>query len=615
MLWSGLVFFGSDRFVGNHALSSLHHLITLLHQQRKRLLDTFDIIHTIHTSKINFQNIMSAIAITTSTDAMDVEAVVTSNTKVTAEIVDVAEVMEEVEVEEEEDIGELQEQYDTAMKVYNTQCTSTELLMKDMTVVPTLISIIENMNYIGTNATQLKERSIYTLVRIYCQMNQAVTHIPSFLQRNETKFLSTISKAKTAKLVRQILDIVTSNNVLLSSASSVSVGSSTSTNTTTAAATTGAINTPSTSALTTGPDTIVTVPIADQESVTRSILGWCKEQKRSFLRQRVEAKLAYILYMQGRYTESLAMVDTLLHELKQLDDKQLLVEIHLLESQLYFSIRNISKSKAALTASRTAANAIYVSPVQQAALDSQSGTIHTEETDYSTAHSYFLEAFEQLDQMNDYTAALKALKYMMLCKILDGLKIILDPKTSKTVSSGSSSSSSDGMTTSNMLTGKQAVKYAGKDLEAMQAIGKAVSNRNLKELHAVFESYPEQLATDLLIQHHIQILQEQLLESNLLRIVEPYSCVELEFISNKIELSVSVTERKLSQMILDGTLNGILDQGKGQLILYETVEGSNAAAAADDNSVASKSLLVIQNMDSVVTSLFERSNALRTVMM
>ena len=364
--------------------------------------------------------------------------------------------------------------------------------------------------------------------------------------------------------------------------------------------------------------TFVTVPIADQESVTKSILGWCKEQKRSFLRQRVEAKLAYILYMQGRYTESLAMVDTLLQELKQLDDKQLLVEIHLLESQLYFSIRNISKSKAALTASRTAANAIYVSPVQQAALDSQSGTIHTEETDYSTAHSYFLEAFEQLDQMNDYTAALKALKYMMLCKILDGLKIILDPKTAKHTSN---SSSNDGnmTTTSHMLTGKQAVKFAGKDLDAMQAIGKAVANRNLKELHAVFESYKEQLSTDLLIQHHIQILQEQLLESNLLRIVEPYSCVELNFISKKMELSDSVTERKLSQMILDGTLNGILDQGKGQLILYETVESGTSTAGGDDDdtdaNVASKALLVIENMDSVVTSLFERSKALRTVMM
>ena len=524
-------------------------------------------------------------------DAMEIEITTTATTKADANVVDPE---EEGDVEVEEDIGELQEQYDTAMTLYNSKFVNTELLMNDTTIVPTLVSIIENMHYIGTNATQIKERSIYTLVRVYCQTNQAVTQIPSFLQSNETKFLSTISKAKTAKLVRQVLDIVTSNNVLLSS----SISSTTTDTTATATTMTATTN-------------IVTVPIADQESVTRSILEWCKEQKRSFLRQRVEAKLAYILYVQGRYTDSLAMVDTLLHELKQLDDKQLLVEIHLLESQLYFSIRNVSKSKAALTASRTAANAIYVSPVQQAALDSQSGTIHTEETDYSTAHSYFLEAFEQLDQMNDYTAALKALKYMMLCKILDGLKIILDPKSVKNISA---TSSSDSMTTSSMLTGKQAVKYAGKDLDAMQAIGKAASNRNLKELHTVFESYKEQLSTDLLIQHHIQILQEQLLESNLLRIVEPYSCVELDFIAKKIDLSVSVTERKLSQMILDGTLNGILDQGKGQLILYETVE-LDGTTTADEHSVASKSLQVIENMDSVVTSLFERSKALRTVMM
>ena len=77
---------------------------------------------------------------------------------------------------------------------------------------------------------------------------------------------------------------------------------------------------------------------------------------------------------------------------------------------------------------------------------------------------------------------------------------------------------------------------------------------------------------------------------------------------------MSVTERKLSQMILDGTLNGILDQGKGQLILYEIVE-LDGTTTADEHSVASKSLQVIENMDSVVTSLFERSKALRTVMM
>jgi 26S proteasome regulatory subunit N6 len=205
---------------------------------------------------------------------------------------------------------------------------------------------------------------------------------------------------------------------------------------------------------------------------------------------------------------------------------------------------------------------------------------------------------------------LKALKYMMLCKILDGLKIILAPKN-KSEHGSSASPTTTTTTSSSILSGKQAVKYAGKDLDAMQAIAKAVSNRNLKELHSVFELYAEQLSTDILIQHHIQILQEQLLESNLLRIVEPYSCVELEFVANKIELPLDQTERKLSQMILDGTLNGILDQGKGQLILYE----NNDAVGNGKDSVTAKALQVVQNMDSVVTSLFERSKALRTVMM
>jgi 26S proteasome regulatory subunit N6 len=547
--------------------------------------------------------------------AMDVETTPNNAEGTVADTVEEAkvEVVDDEEVEEE-DIGELQIQYDTAMKCY-TDCTTTEVLQQNVnTITTTLLTIIENMNYTGPNATQIKERSIYTLIRIYCQTNQ-VTNVTSFLHDNETKFLSTISKAKTAKLVRHILDIVTSNNVLNTSTTGSTVGSTTSKGSTTTTTTTSAVSTP----------VIVTVPILEQERVTRSILTWCTEQKRSFLRQRVEAKLATILYVQGRYTESLTMVDTLLHELKQLDDKQLLVEIHLLESQLYFSIRNISKSKAALTASRTAANAIYVSPIQQAALDSQSGTIHTEETDYSTAHSYFLEAFEQLEQMNDTTAALKALKYMMLCKILDGLKIMLDPKhTKKSANVPKAGSSSDSMTTTgHMLTSKQAVKYAGIDLDAMQAIGKAVTNRNLKELHSVFELYKEQLSTDLLIQHHIQILQEQLLESNLLRIVEPYSCVELHFVATKIDLPITVTERKLSQMILDGTLNGILDQGKGQLILYEndgshtttTTTNNNTALSNTEQSVAAKAIQVIQNMDSAVTSLFERSKALRTVMM
>jgi len=157
-----------------------------------------------------------------------------------------------------------------------------------------------------------------------------------------------------------------------------------------------------------------------------------------------------------------------------------------------------------------------------------------------------------------------------------------------------------------MLTGRQGVKYAGKDIEAMSAIASAATRRSLKEFKSVTDEYPHELQDDLLIKHHLHILHEQLLESNLIRIIEPYSCVEISHVADLMEMPLLAVEKKLSQMILDGKFQGILDQGKGQLVVYEDAEKDMAME---------KGLEVIANMDTIVTTLFERSKALRTMMM
>src|ERR1700722_9623836 len=46
-----------------------------------------------------------------------------------------------------------------------------------------------------------------------------------------------------------------------------------------------------------------------------------------------------------KYKEGLVLIDTLLAELKKLDDKMILTEVHLLESRVYKGIGNLAKAK------------------------------------------------------------------------------------------------------------------------------------------------------------------------------------------------------------------------------------------------------------------------------
>jgi 26S proteasome regulatory subunit N6 len=92
-----------------------------------------------------------------------------------------------------------------------------------------------------------------------------------------------------------------------------------------------------------------------------------------------------------------------------------------------------------------------------------------------------------------------------------------------------------------------------------------------------------------------------MLESNLLKIIHPYSVVELAHVSNLIKLPEAQVVQKLSQMILDRKLKGILDQGRGHLIIYDR---------SPEDINFSRGVEIIGHLTQVVDTLSARTKAL-----
>ncbi|KAL6451905.1 RPN6 26S proteasome regulatory subunit RPN6 [Candida maltosa Xu316] len=315
-----------------------------------------------------------------------------------------------------------------------------------------------------------------------------------------------------------------------------------------------------------------------QIDATRKSIQWAIDSKLSFLRQSLQLKLSDLLYQKKNYQEAIKIINDLLREYKKLDDKSSLVEVQLLESKIYHALRNIPKSRAALTSARTSANSIYCPTILQAELDCQSGILNSEDKDYKTAFSYFYESFEGFNSQDD-PRSIVVLKYMLLTKIM--LNLIDD--------------------VNNILNNKNVLKYKSRDIDAMKAIATAYSNRSLKDFESSLLTYSEELKSDPIIKNHFNALYDNLLEQNLLKIIESYSCVELSHISKVIGLNLQQVEGKLSQMILDKVFYGVLDQGNGWLIIYDEPRKDASYEA---------SLELVKNLSSVVDLLYEKASSL-----
>jgi len=392
----------------------------------------------------------------------------------------------------------------------------------------------------------VKERAIYALSALLSASGLVLEVEALLVAIRSSRFFGRISKAKSGKMMRSLVSAVSPSSKGHRSGSSSASS---------------------------------TVDYSVAIRVCSECVAWCVSEGRQFLRQQMECSLVGLLLSASLWQRVLSVLTRLLSEVKAVDDKHLLVELHLMESKLHHNLKNVAKAKAALTASRAAAHSIYIGPLVQAEMDEQAGSISAEEGDYKTAYSYFYEAFEGFDALKDRRAE-RALQYMLLTKILND-----EPNDVRAV-----------------MAGKLAIKYQGDGIQIMAEIAASYRDRDLAAFDRIAASdKADSIRSDIVIQNKVDELKNKLLEQNLLRLLEPFERVEIEHIAKLIQLDTATVHRQLEHMILDKTLHGILDQGSGAVIVFDKDRHSNLYQNALDT---------VDQLGHAVDRLFEKANAL-----
>ncbi|PAV76103.1 hypothetical protein WR25_21571 [Diploscapter pachys] len=129
--------------------------------------------------------------------------------------------------------------------------------------------------------------------------------------------------------------------------------------------------------------------------LVQECVDWASNNKQEYLRRTLQARLTRLFNDLHEPVKAQKSAAALIHELRKLEDKELLIEVSVEESKSSFLLKNYTKAKASLLIAKTNANAAYVYAPLQAALDMQSGILSMYcDKDFHTAFSYFFEVIK-----------------------------------------------------------------------------------------------------------------------------------------------------------------------------------------------------------------------------
>jgi len=245
-----------------------------------------------------------------------------------------------------------------------------------------------------------------------------------------------------------------------------------------------------------------------------------------------------------------------------------LLEVYALEIQMYTAQKNNKKLKALYDQSLHIKSAIP-HPLILGVIRECGGKMHLREGEFEKAHTDFFEAFKNYDESGSPRRT-TCLKYLVLANML--MKSGINPFDSQ-----------------------EAKPYKNDpEILAMTNLVTAYQNNDINDFEKILKVNRQTIMEDTFIREHIEDLLKNIRTQVLIKLIRPYTRIQIGFISGELNIEPSDVENLLVSCILDSTITGRIDQVGGVLELDKAPEGTARYSALD------KWTLQLSNLQKVV---------------
>jgi COP9 signalosome complex subunit 2 len=234
------------------------------------------------------------------------------------------------------------------------------------------------------------------------------------------------------------------------------------------------------------------------------------------------------------------------------------MEIYALQIQLYSRQKDNKKLREVFNKAMSVLGGIP-HPRTLALIQELGGKMHMAAREYESAGKTFFQAFKSYDEAGD-PSRLRCLKYLVLASMLSTSSI-------------------------NPFDSQEARPYRDDpEITAMTNLVQAFHNNEIQKFERILRQNNGRVMEDEFVREHVEDLLRTIRTQVLRRVIRPYTRITLTAIARELnDIPVEDVESLLVSLILNGTLDGRIDQVAG-VLLKQAERGGGTTSNATTNS-------------------------------